>query len=356
MGHSVERRKIIHIDMDCFYAAIEIRDNPSLQDKPVAVGGDANRRGVLCTCNYIARKKGIRSAMATGYAQALCPDLRVIPVNMAKYREISLQIRDIFYEYTSLVEPLSLDEAYLDVTHCNDEKNSATRIAAVIRQKILQRCGLTASAGIAPNKLLAKIASDWHKPNGQLTITPDQVSEFINQLPITKLYGVGKVTARKIHQMNIVTCAELQRFSLLELVDQFGRFGERLYDMCRGVDNRSVQTDRVRKSVSVEQTFAVDRVSLSDCLDQLPSLMEKLVKRLANHQDRVVHKQFVKVRFADFQQSTAETTVTSLSYDIFEKLLCTVHDRQQKPVRLLGVGVGFREAKPQSGEQQVFQW
>lgn len=342
--------------MDCFYAAIEMRDNPELRDKPIAVGGDPNHRGVLCTCNYLARQFGVHSAMATAYALKICPNLTVVPVNMPKYREVSEQIREIFYEYTDLVEPLSLDEAYLDVTDCASQRNSATLMAREIRQKIVKRCALTASAGIAPNKFLAKVASDWEKPNGQFTVSPHNIPEFIKDLPITRLFGVGKVTAKKIHDLKINTCGELQRLSLLDLLDQFGRFGERLYQMCRGEDDRPVEPDRVRKSVSVEHTFSTDIVSLTDCLNELPVLIEKLKTRLLPHAQRIIHKQFIKIKFSDFQQSTAEATVTSVDNSIFEKLLCTVYERKQKAVRLLGVGVGFKESGVHHGQQQEFQW
>lgn len=189
-------RKIIHVDMDCFYAGIEIRDNPSLATKPVAVGGASNQRGVLCTCNYIARQYGVRSAMPTAIAYRHCPDLIVLPVNMPKYRQISESIHRIFKEFTELVEPLALDEAFLDVSESSLYRGSATWIAEAIRNKIWQKEQLTASAGVAPNKFLAKIASGWNKPNGVFVIRPEQILSFVSQLPVTKLFGVGKVTAK----------------------------------------------------------------------------------------------------------------------------------------------------------------
>lgn len=224
-------RKIIHIDMDCFYAAVEIRDNPSLIDKPVAVGGLESERGVLCTCNYIARKFKVRSAMSTAYAKRLCPDLIVLPVNMDKYKEISRIIRAIFLEFTTLVEPLSLDEAYLDVTHSDCYQGSATWMANAIRQKIWDTVSLTASAGVSFNKLLAKIASGWNKPNGLFVIHPREVDDFIKKLSVAELYGVGKVTAKKLNHLGIKTCADLQKLSLIKLQDTFGeKWGDSLYE------------------------------------------------------------------------------------------------------------------------------
>jgi len=215
-------KKIIHIDMDCFYAAVEIRDNPALADKPVAVGGLAEERGVLCTCNYIARKYKVRSAMATAYAKRLCPNLIVLPVNMNKYREVANVIHGIFREFTDLVEPLSLDEAYLDVSDSPFFQGSATLIAKAIREKIWDTVNLTASAGVAPNKFLAKIASGWNKPNGLFVVRPQDVDGFVQQLAVDELFGVGKVTAKKLHDLGLKTCLDLQKKSLPELIDHLG--------------------------------------------------------------------------------------------------------------------------------------
>ncbi len=336
-------RKIIHVDMDCFYAAIEMRDNPSLCKKPIAVGGPANSRGVLCTSNYIARQYGVKSAMSSAYAKRLCPQLLILPVDMKKYREVSAQIRQIFFEYTNLVEPLSLDEAYLDVSESSYCHNSATLMAQEIRDKIFKTCQLTASAGVAANKFLAKVASDLNKPNGQYVIRPQDVSAFVKTLPVKKIFGVGKVTAEKLDKMGIQTCFDLQQRSEDELADAFGKFGQRLYYLARGIDDRPVQPDRIRKSVSVENTYAQDLVSLDQCLNELPDLFAQLQKRLENKGDLKVHKQFVKIKFYDFKSTTAESISLTPSLDLFRSLLTTAFQRRLQPVRLLGVGVGFKE-------------
>ena len=243
--------KFIHCDCDCFFAAVEMRDDPALRGLPVAVGGDSTRRGVISTCNYEARRYGVRSAMATATALRRCRDLIVIPVNMDKYRAASRQVLAIFAEYTDLIEPLSLDEAYLDVTNSTACRGSATLIAQEIRTRVREEVGITISAGIAPNKFLAKVASEWRKPDGQFVVTPPMVPEFVRALPIQKIHGVGDVTARKMQLMGINTCADLQTLPLQELIERFGSFGERLYALSRGQDDRPVRTDQARKSISV---------------------------------------------------------------------------------------------------------
>ncbi len=244
-------RKIIHIDMDCFYASIEIRENPALADKPVAVGGRAEQRGVLTTCNYIARKFGLHSAMSTAQALKLCPNLVLLPVNMPLYRAVSQQIHQIFQRYTSIIEPLSLDEAYLDVTDCDKCAGSATWIAQEIRQAIFNELHLTASAGIAPLKFLAKIASDQNKPNGQFVIEPKEVSDFVANLPLKKIPGVGKVTSEKLLQMGLVCCADVQKTERHLLLNLFGKMGQRIWQYSHGIDEREIQPHRERKSVVI---------------------------------------------------------------------------------------------------------
>jgi len=263
-------RKIIHCDCDCFYAAVEMRDNPALKGAPIAVGGDAAHRGVIATCNYEARHFGVRSAMPTSQALQRCPHLIVIPPSMDKYREASQFITAIYRDYTDLVEPLSLDEAYLDVTDSVQHQGSGTLIAQEIRARIAQTVGITASAGVAPNKFLAKIASDWNKPDGLFVIRPKDVAEFVKTLPIAKVFGVGKVTAAKLQTLGVTTCLDLQSWSIYELENQFGKFGERLYELCRGIDQRDVCANRERKSVSVEETYTHDLPDLAACLTQLP--------------------------------------------------------------------------------------
>ena len=251
-------RKIIHVDMDCFFAAVEMRDNPALRDIPIAIGGSRERRGVISTANYPARKFGVRSAMPTGMALKLCPHLTLLPGRYEAYKEASRQIQAIFSRYTSLIEPLSLDEAYLDVTDSTHCHGSATLIAQEIRQTIFTELQLTASAGIAPVKFLAKIASDLNKPNGQYVITPADVPEFLRTLPLGKIPGVGKVSAAKLEAMGLRTCEDVQKYDLAMLLKRFGKFGRVLWERSQGIDERDVNNDRLRKSVGVERTLAED--------------------------------------------------------------------------------------------------
>ena len=335
--------KFIHCDCDCFFAAIEMRDDPSLRGRPVAVGGDATRRGVIATCNYEAREYGIHSAMASATARKLCRDLIIIPGNMEKYRAVSLQVRRIFLDYTPLVEPLSLDEAYLDVTDSNACHGSATLIAREIRQRVRAEVGITISAGIAPNKFLAKIASDWNKPDGQFAITPEQVAGFMPALPVRKIHGVGTVTAQRMQLLGIDTCADLQRYTLLELVELFGSFGERLFALCRGRDDRKIELDQERKSISLEETYAQDLQSVEQCLAALPALCADLRARVAAHRSEfTIGKQFVKLKFNDFISTTVEQAASSADLDGFMALCRTGFARGNKPVRLLGLGVRAR--------------
>jgi DNA polymerase-4 len=347
-------RKIIHIDMDCFYAAIEIRDNPSLADKPVAVGGLVEERGVLCTCNYIARKFGVHSAMPTFQAKRLCPDLIVLPVSMSKYRQAADIIHQIFREYTALVEPLSLDEAYLDVSDSLLCQGSATLIAKEIREKIWDSVRLVASAGVSSNKFLAKIASGWKKPNSLYVIRPEDISDFLEHLPIKKLYGVGKVTAEKLHHLGINTCSDLQKHSLNELTQQFGKFGSQLYDQSRGIDDRPVEPNRVRKSLSVETTFEKN-ISLADgCSDILNQLYNELLNRVKKSApDRVIKNQYVKVKYSNFKQSTLERSGNTFSISDYEAMLFLLSQRESMQVRLIGIGVHFVcDEQPEKFRQQ----
>ncbi len=338
-------RKIIHCDCDCFFAAIEIRDDPGLAGLPVAVGGSEDRRGVIATCNYEARQYGVHSAMASATAKRKCRDLIIIPGNMEKYRVASAQMHAIFRDYTGKIEPLSLDEAFLDVSESNKCHGSATLIAQEIRDRVRQEIGITLSAGIAPNKFLAKIASDWNKPDGQFVITPDQVEAFVTRLPVRKLYGVGKVTARKMDLMGIETCHHLQQYEKTELIEMFGSFGETLWNLCRGIDEREVQTQSRRKSISVEHTFAEDLPSLETCLSTLPGLMEELAGRIERSKKKVsIGKRFVKIKFNDFVSTTVEQNGNTLDLEAYRALCQTGFERGNKPVRLLGLGVRMKEA------------
>lgn len=325
-----------------------MRDDPSLLGKPLAVGGRADQRGVVATCNYEARHFGIHSAMATAQAIKRCPQLIVIPPAMEKYRVASRQILAIYRDYTELVEPLSLDEAYLDVSDCARHGGSATLIAREIRQRIHDTVGITASAGVAPNKFIAKIASDWNKPNGQFVVRPQEVDAFVAVLPVHKLHGVGKVTAAKLRRLGADTCGDLRGWSLSDLQQHFGKFGTRLFELCRGIDHRQVSSDRERKSVSVEETYVTDLPDLEACRAALPELLTRLQTRIGRAQaGNSISKLFVKIRFSDFQRTTAECSGGALDEATFQRLLATAYHRRERPVRLLGVGIGVDEARDQ---------
>lgn len=343
-------RKIIHCDCDCFYAAVEMRDDPALRGIPLAVGGRADRRGVIATCNYEARAFGVHSAMATARALKLCPELKVIPGNMSKYRQVSHQIMAIYRDYTELIEPLSLDEAYLDVSASNRCRGSATRMAEEIRQRVRNEIGICVSAGVAPNRFLAKIASDWNKPDGLCVIRPDEVDAFVRGLPVEKLHGVGAKTAERLHQMGVNTCEDLRACGAETLVRKFGRFGQRLWELAWGRDERPVRVSRQRKSVSVEHTYAEDLADLTACLAQLPALIDELEGRYRRlSRPARVCGAVVKVKFADFTQTTAEQALNGRSdreseAAQFERLTREAWHRGERPVRLMGVGFRLRES------------
>lgn len=339
-------RKIIHLDMDCFYAAVEARDNPQLQGKPIAVGGSPDGRGVVATCSYEARKFGVHSAMPMGLALRKCPDLIIVRGRMDVYKQVSSEIKAIFTEYTDLIEPLSLDEAFLDVSGSQHLQGSATLIAQEIRQRIWDSQHLTASAGIAPNKFLAKVASDWRKPNGQFVIRPQDIDSFIRELPVKRIPGVGKVTELHMDKLNIKTCADLQQLSAADLTLEFGKFGQRLYQLARGIDDRPVSTSSIRKSLSVEDTYSTDLPDLEACLKQIPALYESFEKRMAKAQERqfqLPKALFVKLRFSDFQTTTVQTTSTIVKEAMFVPLMQQAWARGERPVRLLGLGVQFED-------------
>ncbi|MFK3739085.1 DNA polymerase IV [Massilia sp. TN1-12] len=343
---NVPVRKIIHCDCDCFYASVEMRDDPSLRGRPLAVGGRPDQRGVIATCNYEARRFGIHSAMATATAVKLCPDLLLIPPNMEKYRTASRQIMEIYRDYTELVEPLSLDEAYLDVTNSPHCKGSATLIAQEIRRRIHETVGITASAGVAPNKFVAKIASDWNKPDGLFLVRPDEVDAFVAALPVKKLFGVGKVTAAKLNRLGAQTCGDLRDWSMDKLQQHFGSFGARLYSLCRGIDERDVNPVRERKSISTEETYTPDVPDLPACLALLPELMEHLAGRIKrNGAEKFINKLFVKIKFSDFQQTTVECVGYAPSLETYRHLMETGWQRASRPVRLLGVGVRLADSE-----------
>ena len=336
-------KKFIHIDMDCFYAAVEMRDNPKLANVPLAIGGNS-RRGVLSTANYIAREFGVRSAMSNYHAKQLCPDLVIVPGRMAVYKEISSQIREVFSRYTHLVEPLSLDEAYLDVTDSQACKGSATLIAQQIRADIYNATGLTASAGVAPVKFIAKIASDENKPNGQFVVLPNEVDPFLEQLPLGKIPGVGKVTLERLNLKGLYIGKDVREKGVNWMQQHVGNFGVSLYQKCAGEYIGSVSTERIRKSLSVEHTYEYNKTSLQECLDQIPSLIDELTRRLDKQQlQNRINKLSVKVKFANFVVTSADQAYHQLNTEIFFQLLTKAYQRGlQQPVRLLGIGVGIK--------------
>ncbi|MFS1441428.1 MULTISPECIES: DNA polymerase IV [unclassified Vibrio] len=335
-------RKIIHVDMDCFYAAVEMRDNPAYRNRPLAVGGHEKQRGVLSTCNYEARKFGVRSAMPTGKALQLCPNLLVVPGRMSVYVEISKKIREIFSRYTSVIEPLSLDEAFLDVTDSTQCHGSATLIAESIRRDIWNELNLTASAGIAPIKFLAKVASDLNKPNGQFVIPPQDVQSVIDELPLEKIPGVGKVSIEKLHQAGFFTCKDIKESDYRDLLLKFGRQGASLWKRSHGIDDREVIIERERKSVGVERTFTQNISTYAECWQVIEDkLFPELETRLEKASpSKAIIKQGIKLKFADFQQTTIEHIHVSLDREHFKELLSEILKRQQgREIRLLGLSV-----------------
>ncbi len=332
-------RKIIHVDMDCFYAAIEIRNNPHLKGKPVAVSG-ASARSVLSTCNYEARRFGCRSAMPTFHALRLCPNLIIVPHHFDLYREESRKIRAIFADYTDLIEPLSLDEAFLDVTA---NERFAWDIAKEIRQRIFQETQLTASAGVASNKLLAKIASDLKKPNGQAAILPKDAESFMATLPIRKLWGIGPKTEAVMKRLGFNTCGDVQKLTHIQLIKKFERFGGELYFLCRGIDDRPVETDYIPQSLSTERTFERDLMQLEELFPIADRCWEEVQEDLkkSRYRQRKIHKAFVKVKFSDFSRTTKECICGTPNLNVFYTLLAEAKSRRDLPVRLIGLGVRF---------------
>ncbi|MGF1725026.1 DNA polymerase IV [Photobacterium nomapromontoriensis] len=337
------QKKIIHVDMDCFFAAVEMRDNPALRDIPIAIGGRSEQRGVISTCNYLARKYGVRSAMPTAKALQLCPHLTVVAGRMAVYREVSQQIRAIFQRYTDKIEPLSLDEAYLDVTDCEMLHGSATLIAEDIRRAIRDELNLTASAGIASVKFIAKIASDLNKPDGQYVVTPDQIPAFVDDLKLEKIPGVGKVTIQKLHEKGLYLGRDVQHYDRHLLLQQFGKFGQSLWSRAHGIDEREVVVERERKSVGVERTFTTNISRYDQCWDVIERLYPELEKRLKRVRPELnIAKQGVKLKFADFQQTTVEHTQPTLDKQQFIGLLQEALTRQKdREIRLIGISVGL---------------
>ncbi|MBW1657916.1 DNA polymerase IV [Flavobacterium quisquiliarum] len=334
-------RKIIHIDMDAFYASVEQMDNPELRGKPVAVGGSENR-GVVSAASYEARKFGVRSAISGVLAKKYCPDIIFVRPRFDRYKEISSKIHKIFHDYTDLVEPLSLDEAYLDVTQNKKGNPSASLLAQEIRSRIFNEVGLTASAGISINKFVAKIASDYNKPNGQKTVNPDEVEAFLEDLPIRKFYGVGKVTTEKMYQLGIFTGTDLKSRSLDFLEKHFGKSGAFYYNVVRGIHNSEVKSSRITKSVAAEHTFDVNLSSEIFMMEQLERIAVSLEKRLKRH--NISGKTItLKIKYSDFSQQTRSKTLPyfisdkSLIMENVEELL--YQEKMKDSVRLLGISL-----------------
>ncbi|OWS75053.1 MULTISPECIES: DNA polymerase IV [Pantoea] len=347
-------RKFIHVDMDCFFAAVEMRDDPSLRDIPIAIGGSRVQRGVISTANYPARKYGVRSAMPTATALRLCPHLKLLPGRFDAYKEASQQIRAIFTRYTPLIEPLSLDEAYLDVTDSEHCQGSATLMAQAIRADILRETGLTASAGIAPIKFLAKIASDMNKPDGQYVITPQAMPDFLLTLPLSKIPGVGKVATKKLEEMGLRTCADVQQADLAQLLKRFGKFGRVLWERSNGIDDRDVVVERERKSLGVERTLGEDIHHWEQCLEIIDFLYAELDRRLsAIRPDKQIARQGVKLKFNDFQLTTQEHVWPVLNKDDMIAVARQAWDERRagRGVRLVGLHVTL--VNPQLERQLV---
>ena len=332
-------RKVLHIDCDCFFAAVEMRENPQLCHVPIAIGGHSDRRGVISTCNYPARKFGIHSAMATAQALKKCPELILLPGNMALYREVSQQVMAVIRRYGITFEQVSVDEAYLEL----DPDDSAIAIGNLIRAEVEAEVGITVSVGAAPNKFLAKVASDWNKPNGLFAVKPHQVDAFVSRLEVRKIPGIGPKTAERLAAKGIVLCSDAQSYSLMELVSLFGRTGASLFKRCRGQDDRALSTDRIRKSISVEHTFSKDLYLAQELDEEVEVLWAKFLQRTEKAQiDSRQLAPFVKVKFNDFSQTTLADHLQIVSLDSFRQLLQQARLRNDSDeiqgVRLIGIG------------------
>ncbi|MFO7896135.1 MAG: DNA polymerase IV [Candidatus Cloacimonadales bacterium] len=351
-------KKIIHVDMDAFFAAVEERDHPEYRGKPVIVGGRPDSRGVVSTCNYLARKYGVHSAMPSAMAVKLCPHAIFVSSNFAAYNQVAEIVRDIFYEYTDLVQPVSIDEAYLDVTVNKQDIASATQIAAEIRQKIYQRTQLTASAGVSYNKFLAKTASDLDKPDGLVVIRPGQAAKILDKLPIGKFHGVGKVTEKKMKRLGINCGADLKQYSLAELLKHFGKVGSYYFNIVRGIDDREVTTSSTRKSLGKETTFAQDISEIEEMCDVLDKIAARLHPKLI--QKKIKAKTItVKIKFANFEIASRSKTYTE-EFDEAEQMAKYAKELLQNTiinncaVRLLGISLSNLISTEDTKDKQLF--
>ncbi len=347
-------RKIIHVDMDAFYASVEQLDNPDLRGKPIAVGG-SSQRGVVSAASYEARKYGVRSAMSSVIAKRNCPELIFVKARFDRYKEISKAIRQIFYDYTDLVEPLSLDEAYLDVTVNKKGNPSATLIAQEIRARIFNELRLTASAGISINKFIAKVASDYNKPNGQKTVNPEEVIQFLEDLEIRKFYGVGKVTAEKMYKLGIFTGKDLKTKSLEFLDEKFGKSGSYYYHVVRGIHHSEVKPHRIPKSVGAERTFSENLSSEIFMLERLDHIAQELERRLKK--SKIAGKTItLKIKFSDFTLQTRSKTLPYFIADkglIFETAKNLLYQQNlENSVRLLGISLANLNTEQKKAEKE----
>lgn len=352
-------RKIVHIDMDAFYASVEQRDDPQLRGKPVVVAWRSNR-SVVCAASYEARRFGVRSAMPAVRAERLCPDAVFVPPDFTRYRAVSRQVREIFYRHTDLVEPLSLDEAYLDVTENKMGLPTATRVARAIREQIREELHLTASAGVAPNKFLAKIASDWRKPDGLFVIQPADIDTFLSPLPVGRIPGVGKVTEGKLHNLEIKTVGDLRSFELSNLEQLFGRHGLRLYQLARGIDNSEVVPNRPTQSISAEDTFAQD-VPLTETEQMIRHLAEK-VWAASRKESRIPRTVVLKLKTSEFSILTRSYTPPSppCSSEELSQIALGLRERvnlnPKQCFRLVGVGLSnFRDPEDRFEQPELFE-
>ena len=352
-------RKIVHIDMDAFYASVEQRDDPQLRGKPVIVAWKSNR-SVVCAASYEARKFGVRSAMPAVRAERLCPEAIFIPPDFTRYRAVARQTREIFKRHTDVIEPLSLDEAYLDVTENKTGLPTATRVASMIREQIRQELKLTASAGVAPNKFLAKIASDWRKPNGLFVIQPEEVNTFLAPLPVGRLPGVGKVTGERLEKLGVKKVSDLRTLDLTTLESHFGRYGLRMYELARGIDENPVVPNRPTQSISAEDTFERD-VPLAETEAMIRRLAEKIWSA-SRQESRIAHTVVLKLKTSEFKILTRSHTpnsppcsceeLTSIALELRERVETSPNQR----FRLVGVGLSnFREAEGDVPQQTLFE-
>ncbi len=350
-------RKIIHIDMDAFYASVELRERPELQHLPVVISSH-HPRAVIAAASYPARQFGLRSAMSMSQAKKLCPQVVVIEPNFEKYREVSAQIHQIFQHYTALIEPLSLDEAYLDVTENLQNIPSATEVAERIRADIFRLTGLTASAGVAPNKFLAKIASDWHKPNGICIIKPTQVQNFIHDLPLKKIPGVGKVTQEKLKSLHLETLGDLQKVEENLLIQHFGKYGKQLFLYAQGIDDRPVQAERQRQQISNETTFD-DDLTLEQCAPYWDNLIERVWRSL-NKKQMQARGVTVKLKLKNFQvlQHSKSFKQALNSQHEIQKVVQILLSEMQIPehFQFRLIGVGLYQLSEQQEESQLSLW